>query len=139
LTKDECPAVAWLFGSASDDSGSRSKGHAGRVIIDDMLRDDLADDSIFNHVTIDRFTGGAKRGFLFSERVTNMKKKSDEVNIKVRLLMNDQPGFDESYQHALEYALHDICRGLLPLGGMTTKGHGMFTGALLKNNETIKL
>lgn len=139
LRKDECPAVAWLFGSASNEKGKENAGHAGRVIIDDMLRDDLVNDTIFNHVTIDRFTGGAKRGFLFSERVSNTKQKSDTFSIRVQLLMNDLEGFKESYLQALECALADICKGLLPLGGMTTKGHGMFTGTLSKNNSTIAL
>jgi hypothetical protein len=53
--------------------------------------------------------------------------------------MNDLAGFKETYQQALECALADICKGLLPLGGMTTKGHGMFTGTLSKNNSTIAL
>jgi len=32
--------------------------------------------------------------------------------------------------------LQDICKGLLPLGGMTTKGHGVFTGTLFLNDNT---
>jgi hypothetical protein len=38
---------------------------------------------------------------------------------------------------ALENALQDICMGLLPLGGMTTKGNGMFTGRLLRDGEEL--
>jgi hypothetical protein len=43
----------------------------------------------------------------------------------------------EGFRSDLEAALKDICRGQLPLGGMTTKGHGIFTGRLFRNNLEI--
>jgi len=135
--KEECEAVSWLFGSASDHSRQEAKGHAGRVIIDDMLRDDLASDAIFNHVTIDRFTGGAKRGFLFSERVNHFKSTDSSIELKVHVDMTRGGECPENYRVALELALKDICSGMLPLGGMTTKGHGVFKGELYRGDEKI--
>lgn len=136
--KEDCDAVRWLFGMASDLSGNAAKGHVGRVIIDDMLRHDFADDTIFNHVTIDRFTGGAKRGFLFSERVNNLKKTSDSlIELKVHVDHSKNQSYQESYGTALELALKDICSGMLPLGGMTTKGHGVFKGEIYRGQEKI--
>jgi hypothetical protein len=41
--------------------------------------------------------------------------------------------YDEHVIEAFENSLKDICKGLLPLGGMTTKGNGIFTGTLTKN------
>jgi len=32
---------------------------------------------------------------------------------------------DDTIQKAFEETLKDVCEGLLPLGGMTTKGHGI--------------
>ena len=38
---------------------------------------------------------------------------------------------------AFELSLKDICNGMLPLGGATTKGHGIFTGKLLKDGVAL--
>lgn len=86
-------------------------------------------EKIFNHVAIDRFTGGASDGALFSEKANRTK----DLTIDLYL---DRTDFDDSnIITALERALYDICRGLLPLGGMVTKGHGIFTGQLLKDSK----
>ena len=50
--------------------------------------------------------------------------KSDALNGKI--------------ETAFENTLKDICKGLLPLGGMTTKGNGIFTGIALKENKELK-
>jgi len=110
----------------------------GRVIINDVLLSSsiVSNNKIFNHVAIDRFTGGAMDGALFSEKVSyfNDKDKTFELNIYVENINTK-----EFVIEAFEDALKDICKGLLPLGGMTTKGHGMFTGKLFKNEEEIEL
>lgn len=130
--KDKCPAVEWLFGSASNESDDQGQGHSGRIIIDDLLKAGIKDDSIFFHVTIDRFTGGALPGFLFSERVNNLATTKDEdaIILTVHVDMRDLDGYKETYMSALEQALDDICCGRLPLGGMSTKGHGVFKGKM---------
>lgn len=118
----------------------REGGHRGHVIIDDIyLSGDAVDNSkIFNHVAIDRFTGGAMDGALFSEKVSRLKG-NQAINIDIHLDLDQQQikNLDEYVLPALEAALHDVCTGLLPLGGLVTKGHGMFTGTLVKNNDKI--
>lgn len=108
-------------------------GQRGKVILDDVYFDDsqIVNNKIFNHVAIDRFTGGAMDGALFSEKSSRLINDTKlELNVGV-----EQANFDENVIKAFENALMDICDGLLPLGGMTTKGNGIFTGSLSKNNN----
>lgn len=115
--------------------------HRGHVIIDDIYlnEDEVDNEKIFNHVAIDRFTGGAMDTALFSEKVSHLKEGKESITLKIHL---DNPNLDAMCVQALENALLDITKGLLPLGGMTTKGFGMFTGSLTKSapnnqNEVI--
>jgi CRISPR/Cas system CMR subunit Cmr4 (Cas7 group RAMP superfamily) len=141
-------AIYELFGAQEgvDDRDKENKyamheernGKRGKVIINDVFlsRDMVSSDKkIFNHVAIDRFTGGAMDGALFSEKVSyfNDKENTMELNIYVEPLDDN----DKTIEQSFEEALKDICKGLLPLGGMTTKGHGMFTGKLFKNEEEV--
>ena len=128
-------AVYQLFGVKSGDE-QRDEGVRGKVILNDILiaeSEGINNDKIFNHVAIDRFTGGAMDGALFSEKVTYFEDKETGINIDVYVENN----IGDEYISAFEKSLIDICKGLLPLGGMTTKGHGIFTGKLLKNNEIV--
>ncbi len=106
----------------------------GKVIINDLYYSDeeVKNDKIFNHVAIDRFTGGAIEGALFSEKVSRL-----EEDVKVILDIFVEGDQEQMALSAFENALTDITKGLLPLGGMTTKGHGIFTGTLLKNGNKI--
>ena len=116
------PAVRTLFGySANDIDGQR-----GNVIFSDIYSKGVYDKKLLNHVAIDRFTGGAMDGALFSEEVTASKEQFTlEIYVK-----ND---VNSDYLKALECALNDLCTGMLPLGGGTMRGHGCFTGDLYKN------
>ncbi len=121
-------AVAELFGF---EAGSNFKAKAGKVFINDWYysEKEVNNKKIFNHVAIDRFTGGAIDGALFSEKVSKLLSGEFAFDIFVK----DSALSDENIKLSLENSLTDICKGLLPLGGMTTKGHGMFTGSVLKN------
>ena len=123
-------AVTTLFGKAGKDV---KEAEAGNIFINDFYftKDEIANNKIFNHVAIDRFTGGAVDGALFSEKVTNLVNGKFEFNIFVK----NEALKDNEVQTALVETLKDVCKGLLPLGGMTTKGHGMFTGKLVINGE----
>jgi CRISPR/Cas system CMR subunit Cmr4 (Cas7 group RAMP superfamily) len=119
-------AVFNLFGIES----KGETGQRGKIIIDDLYFNDLEvnNGKIFNHVAIDRFTGGAMNGALFSEKVSHLVENDKVFEINLSL---DKTEFnDENINESLEAALIDICKGLLSLGGMTTKGNGMFTGKL---------
>lgn len=126
-TVTDSVAVKELFGSLAGNNDSRR----GSVILDDLYFEDIDNDKIFNHVAIDRFTGGALDGALFSEKVS--RKADNRLSFSLYLTKS----FSGNVLTAFENALIDICKGLLPLGGMTTKGHGLFTGKVSRNNETI--
>lgn len=132
------PAVSTLFGFESEGSKEK-KGHRGRVILDDLYysSEKVNNDKIFNHVAIDRFTGGAMDGALFSEKVSVVANKGTiEFTVYLERIGAD---IDQDIRNAFEEALIDVCKGLLPLGGMTTKGHGIFTGKVIKNNNPTPL
>jgi len=127
-------AVSTLFGKAGQDSSKKTvDAQAGLVFINDFYfsKNQVKNNKILNHVAIDRFTGGAMDGALFSEKVSNLLGNEFKFDVFVQYNTEDE------ILKSLESALVDICKGLLPLGGMTTKGHGMFTGKLLKNGEEI--
>lgn len=124
-------AVATLFGKAGKDVKEPS---AGNVYLNDFyFSNEQIGDKIFNHVAIDRFTGGAMQGALFSEKVTNLLDK----NFSFEIYVNTEALENEHIKAAFENTLTDICKGLLPLGGMTTKGHGIFTGQVIKDEQLL--
>jgi CRISPR/Cas system CSM-associated protein Csm3 (group 7 of RAMP superfamily) len=123
----ENEAVRTLFGCEKKGNQESSRG---RVLISDVLRN-LNTSTIFNHVCIDRFTGGAMEGFLFNEEVTY----GGNQNFTLKISVENNALKDVNVKSALEAALHDLCNGLLPLGGSTNRGHGCFTGTLTKKEE----
>jgi CRISPR/Cas system CSM-associated protein Csm3 (group 7 of RAMP superfamily) len=123
-------AVKTLFGYEAEGND----GQRGKVILNDFYYSDIQanNQKIFNHVAIDRFTGGALDGALFSEKVLTLE---DGVSFDFTVYVDYNN--EDTIQEAFEETLKDVCKGLLPLGGMTTKGHGIFTGQLLKNDELL--
>ena len=86
------------------------------------------DAKVFEHVSIDRFTGGAIDGALFQEKAV---AKRDQFTIEILL----KKGACDDAKKAFERALKDVACGRLPLGGATTKGHGFFKGEAKKYGE----
>lgn len=127
-------AVATLFGRAGKDV---TDPQAGNVYMNDWYysADEINNNKIFNHVAIDRFTGGAMDGALFSEKVSNLLDNDFSFSIYVKETKDSL--HNKQILEALDEALKDIAKGLLPLGGMTTKGHGIFTGTVKKNGIEI--
>jgi CRISPR/Cas system CSM-associated protein Csm3 (group 7 of RAMP superfamily) len=107
-------------------------GAKGKILISDLFKLNQNQEKVFDHVKIDRFTGGAIDGALFQEKLIAQK---DDWNIEI-LLKSDEIK-DEDVINAFESALKDITTGMLPLGGSTMKGHGVFGGNLYKNGEEI--
>lgn len=126
-------AVFELFGGAAGDE-KREDGQRGKVILNDFYysNSEVQNDKIFNHVAIDRFTGGALDGALFSEKVSTL---AEETAFEFTVYLDYDK--EDTIKEAFEETLKDVCKGLLPLGGMTTKGHGIFTGKVLKGTQTI--
>ncbi|MEA3448148.1 MAG: RAMP superfamily CRISPR-associated protein [Bacteroidota bacterium] len=143
-------AVFELFGAEEGASKrpepvpANREAHRGKIILNDVFVNNAKADKIFNHVAIDRFTGGAIDGALFSEKVAYLKNEDEKITLEITLEDFEIKDKDKDIDNekikaniinAFEKALEDMCSGLLPLGGMTTKGHGMFTGKLFVNNE----
>ena len=132
-------AVALLFGTAGEESGEGcSRGH---VLFSDVLlkRPEATEDHVFNHVRIDRFTGGAVSGALFSEKAVYAVEEEItlEVTIDKHALESEDRERVSGALSALESAMKDLCGGMLPLGGSVMKGNGRFYGSITKNGETI--
>lgn len=132
LVGEANPAVKALFGYAKQAkkksertsvANLEEKGARGKVIFSDIYKTFApADTKIFNHVAIDRFTGGSIDGALFQEQAVTTDSISFDLYI-------DTTAFDATDQYiekAFRLAIEDLKTGQLQLGGSTTKGHGVF-------------
>lgn len=117
-------AVAQLFGKAKN-SSLNEKGQRGRAIFSDIYLETYneANTKIFDHVAIDRFTGGAIDGALYQEKVVSSEEFSFDIYVE------NEAFEDENIKYAFENALEDLKSGKLPLGGQVGKGHGIFEGS----------
>ena len=125
---NENDAVKALFGHVGKNNKDISRGN---VLLSDVMIE-RTDSKLFNHVTIDRITGGTIDGHLFTEKVINGR---DVKEFTLTLLVNEEVFQSEDgpdIKNAFERSLEDICAGLLPLGGGTNRGHGIFTGSIIK-------
>lgn len=131
-------AVKTLFGSEGEKEG---KGQLrGNVIFSDIIERKSVRDKILNHVAIDRFTGGAMDGALFSEKTTYVIEKESPFEMSVLVkneMLSKKDKKNVTVGEALEVALQDICKGMLPLGGGINRGNGIFIGTLKRGEEII--
>ncbi len=116
-------AVKAIFGHKKEFAEDKKTelGQKGKILIGDCFKFDNNDIKTFDHVSIDRFTGGAIDGALFQEKTI-----ADDREYAIEILVEN--GIEEIYIKAFEKSLDDVCSGMLALGGATTKGHGVFTG-----------
>ena len=140
-------AVKLLFGSEGDNKGKNKR--RGSILISDIIQTQTKEleKKVLNHVKIDRFTGGAVPGALFSEEVLYAPKVSFTLEILLdkaaitEFKENKEDKEDNVDKNkaleAFETALIDLCKGCLPLGGGVNRGNGTFKGILKKNGETI--
>ncbi len=133
-TGENNEAVKVIFGHKKelDKNTQKELGQKGKILISDCFKETKEQTKTFDHVSIDRFTGGAIDGALFQEKTVARDKDSYIIEI---LLENS---IEKIYIDAFENALKDIATGMLPLGGATTKGHGVFCGELKRDSEVIK-
>lgn len=102
---------------------SKNIGARGKVVFSDVYKTrDRQKEKVFNHVAIDRFTGGGIDGALFQEKVVHSEGFELDIFVEQDVLEKSD------IKKAFELALTDLTTGLLPLGGNTMKGHGVFTG-----------
>lgn len=126
---NENEAVQTLFGYENQ---KEKKQVRGNLLFSDVIEYKL-NDKILNHVAIDRFTGGAIDGALFSEKTTY----GNGQEFTLTILAKCDALKDDKIQDSLEAAMIDICKGMLPLGGGVNRGNGVFTGSLTKNGNVI--
>lgn len=125
-------AVKTLFGTSADTTSGDNRGKRGSVILSDVIQHEV-ETKVFHHNKIDYFTGGTIDGALFQEKSIWGKDKSYELEI----LVDNKALADEDVKLAFEDSLRDLCEGLLPLGGVTGRGNGVFGGKLYKNGEKL--
>lgn len=128
--KNGVNSIKEIFGEAKN-SKQNIDGSKGKILISDCFKSNSGNLKTFDHVAIDRFTGGAIDGALFQEKTVARDDDSYEIEI---LLQNN---IDKNCIDAFESALKDITTGMLSLGGATTKGHGVFSGKVLKDGVEL--
>ncbi len=123
-------AVKAIFGHKKElDNEHNEIGQKGKLLLSDCFLE-KSGEKLFDHVAIDRFTGGAIDGALFQE-----KTLCDVESFSIEILLKH--GVNTAYQEAFEAALLDVTTGMLPLGGATTKGHGVFSGTVWRDGEKL--
>ena len=115
-------AVRMFFGSVKDSDGE-DEGRRGRVMIDDVYVAAGQTEKMVNHVSIDRFTGGALTlsGALFSESPI-YRGAGFTLHVEVEL----DPAIEQEARRAFERALNDLADGRLALGAGASRGNGFF-------------
>ncbi len=108
--------LAALFGIA--DETDHRKSLAGRLIVEDVVLD-YQHTLVRQHNSIDRFTGGVRKGALFSEELLYQPR----FTLKLSVL----PGttLHPSLKTALEATLADLQLGLLPMGAGSGRGNSL--------------
>lgn len=124
---EENEAVAQIFGRAKG-----TKAQRGNILIDDLIGGDMYS-KLFCHIKTDYFTGGTVDGALFQEKSVMGRKCKYVLNIMVKSSALE----DNAIREAFEHSLKDVCEGLLPLGGITNRGNGIFMGELHKNDIAL--
>ena len=132
------PAVKAIFGSEGEKNEETNRledKQRGNILISDVIEvREQTKPKILNHVSIDRFTGGAIDGALFNEQTLFAKGENFCINIMIA----NKAFLDKDVQTAFESALKDVITGMLPLGGGVNRGNGIFTGKATKYNKEKK-
>ncbi len=129
--KKPLETITNIFGEAKQ--SEEKLGFKGKALFSDCFYS-KADEKVFDHVSIDRFTGGAIDSALFNEKTIS----DDRIyTIEILLKKDDENIEYQKTVKAFESALKDITTGMLSLGGAITKGHGVFSGTVLRDGEKI--
>ncbi|MGJ7908498.1 RAMP superfamily CRISPR-associated protein [Actinopolyspora sp. H202] len=105
-----------LFGF-SPATGAEGTGRRGRIAVHDATIETTADPEHRQHVAIDRFTGGATDGLLYTDEVLT----SGRFRLRVEPLATD---LTETERLLLRAVVTDLDDGLVGIGGRSTAGLG---------------
>ena len=122
-------AVRDLFGFAG---AGPQDGARGKISIEDVFIENDPPSNRIAHVTIDRFTGGAKDTGLFDE------KPLYKGEFDMKITVEDLDSIDDESLKAFCSALDDLCNGRLQLGAGSGRGMGYFNGDIEEAPARIK-
>ena len=127
-------ALRGFFGAAkeaADKDRENGEGRAGRVLFDDAELRGASHVVGIDHVSIDRFTGGAREltGVLFREEVLLGGRIEARVVIRPPLspASGGVGGWPRETAEAFMKAARDLCKGRIALGG---RSHGTCRGKI---------
>ena len=109
-----------IFGHGGGDARGRSAvGLRGRLRVSDAaVRSVVTRDR--THVAINRFTGGAEPGLLYTDHVL----EAGEFDLTIHAIGTLAPDEERAARCLLRLALNDLDDGLIGLGRGTTRGYG---------------
>ena len=101
-------AVKAVFGSEGekDADGNMQNKQCGNVLMSDIIKEAKLSPKILNHVSIDRFTGGAIDGALFNEETLY----AQGMFFELRLVVNNVAFEDKDVKTAFEKTLEDLIK-----------------------------
>lgn len=119
-------AVRALLGCVeqSSQAAGGEVGRRGWLVLDDIYLSARAASEEVHHVSLDRFSGGARSGLLFSERVLDPVALRTDYTLTVIPTLAPYDEDDADVRRALRATLDDIRRGRLSFGGGTGRGNG---------------
>jgi CRISPR/Cas system CSM-associated protein Csm3 (group 7 of RAMP superfamily) len=137
--ESEAHAEAWqkqIFGWVAEEKTDGVAGQPGQVMVDDqfvphshdvmaMNPAHLPEARLQHHVAIDRFTGGAREGLLFTEKPLYTPDQWLVLPIHLSSAAKDWP---DGAKRALRAAVADLAEGRLPIGGGVGRGLGALEG-----------
>jgi CRISPR/Cas system CSM-associated protein Csm3 (group 7 of RAMP superfamily) len=125
------PGLDDLFGELKD-QGSE-KGKKGKVSISDLrINRQTVKHSVYDHLSIDRFSFAPMKGCLFTDMA--LAPNQIEVELQLRLFLNfaqiekdaDRKQHFQNACKALALSIQDLAEGRLQLGAGAGRGYGYF-------------
>lgn len=135
--------VNGMFGWHDEDNPTDAS--ASRVLVQESVVQNPIQELVQNRVKIDRFTGGAYPGALFSQQplfARTEEPTSVEINLSLRKSAKMGDDWFKAEIGLLLLVLKDLWTGDLPLGGERSVGRGRLEGqeaTLLLNGRTYTL
>ncbi|WP_300603282.1 RAMP superfamily CRISPR-associated protein [Trebonia sp.] len=115
------PCVVFGYGGGTDENSDSVGGRALIRIPDAEITGAVPAER--THVAIDRFTGGALDGALYTMEVL----EAGTFELRVDLLDHDAEGLAEQIRAVLRLVLEDLDDGIIGLGGGVARGYGTVT------------
>jgi len=113
-------AIADLFGSVADSKRGEETGQTGRIWISDATIE-MDSAGFLDHVSLDRFTQGARSGLLFNEAA----RFGGYLVFEGVLDSRNTEDLKSETKEALKAALEDLTMGQLAFGASSSRGFGV--------------